>query len=55
MGVATLEILVKGNTSTCIERQESLAEASSVEAGASVWGFTRDATSEDLGQRLADH
>ena len=33
--MATLEILVKGTTSTRIELQESFAEASSVKAGAS--------------------
>ena len=33
--MATLEILVKGTTSTGIELQESFAEASSVKAGAS--------------------
>ena len=33
--MATLEILVKGTTSTGIELQEAFAEASSVKAGAS--------------------
>ena len=33
--MATLEIRVKDTTSTCIELQESFAEASNVKAGAS--------------------